>query len=233
MDLNNYFSRNDDCNKCRNCPTGPTGPTGPAGGPVGPTGATGVTGATGPTGATGATGATGVSGATGVTGATGPTGATGATGATGPTGATGATGADGTPAITEFAHVYNRSTQTVPVGGSVTFDTNGPIVGDITHAPGTATVTIGNTGYYLITYSVTGIENNQFAIFVNETPLPETLYGTRAGTQQNNGQAIVFLNAGNVITVRNHSSDLPIFLSIEDGGNETNVNASLILQRLT
>lgn len=209
-------------------PTGPIGATGPTG--LGTTGATGATGATGPTGlgTTGATGPTGL-GTTGATGATGPTGPTGTTGATGPMGATGATG---TAELSEFAYIYNLDAQVVPIEADVIFDTNGVLSPGITHAPGTSTITVNTAGTYKINYSVSGVEPNQFALFVDGLEAAGTVYGSGAGTQQNVGQVILALTAGDVLTLRNHSSAAAVTLQTLAGGTQSNVNASILIERM-
>lgn len=198
----------------------------------GRTGATGATGA----GATGATGATGPSqgptGGTGATGAAGATGATGAAGATGLAGTTGATGAAG--GILDFAYVYNLATQaTVAIEADVIFDTNGLLTAGFTHTPNTAGITVVNAGTYRITFSVSGVEPNQFAIFVNGAPsAPVTIYGSGAGTQQNTGFGTLVLPAGAVITLRNHSSAAAVTLQVLSGGTQLNANAAIAIERL-
>ncbi|MGM0754634.1 MAG: BclA C-terminal domain-containing protein [Bacillota bacterium] len=229
-------------------PTGATGDTGAAGatGPTGAAGDTGAAGATGPTGAagdigaTGATGPTGAAGDIGATGATGPTGAAGdigATGATGPTGAAGDTGATGATGVTgaglsEFAYVYNLSAETVALEAPVIFDSTGIITAGITHAPGTSQIIVTNPGNYEVTFSVSGVESNQFTLFVNGGPVTNTVYGSGAGTQQNNGQAILALAAGDTLTLVNHTSAAAVTLQTLAGGTQTNVNASIIIKKL-
>jgi len=196
-------------------------------------GATGSTGATGPccVGPTGATGATGASG--GVTGPTGATGATGPTGgATGNTGATGATGSGG--GILDFAYIYNVTAEaTIAIEADVLFDTNGPITAGFTHTPGTASINVVNAGTYYVIFSVSGVEPNQFAIFVNGVASsPITIYGSGAGTQQNVGFGTLVLGAGDVLTLRNHSSAAAVTLQTLAGGTQFNANASVQILRL-
>ena len=219
--------------------TGATGPTGPSGAPTGATGATGATGNTGATGDTGATGAQGIqglqgftgnTGATGITGATGNTGVTGAgvTGATGNTGATGVTGAN----ILDYAYIYNTASQEVDLGDAIEFGFTGPITAGFTHVAGSDTITINNTGTYLVLFSVSGDEDNQFALFLNGTPLASTVYGAARDNLQNTGIAIITAAAGNALTLVNFGSDDDIDLNSEIGGSETSVNASIAILRL-
>ncbi|MFT8318805.1 MAG: collagen-like protein, partial [Sporolactobacillus sp.] len=183
------------------------------------------------TGDIGATGPTGDTGATGPIGATGPAGPTGDIGATGPTGATGATGATG-GGLSEYGYIYNLAAQVVAIEADVLFSTNGVITPGITHAPGTSLIAITTPGDYEVTFSVSGVEPNQFALFLNGALVPGTIYGSGAGTQQNNGQVILTIASGDALTLRNHSSAAAVTLQTLAGGTQTNVNASVVLKKL-
>jgi hypothetical protein len=178
---------------------------------------------------TGAAGSTGVAGPPGTAGADGATGPTGAIGATGPTGATGPAGSS-TPA--RYAYVYNLGAQTVPIEADIPFDSNGVITPGITHAPGTGEIAFASPGDYKVTFSVSGTEPSQMALFLNGSPVGGTIYGSGAGTQQNTGQAILTIAAGDSLTVRNHSSSAAVGLASNIGGTQANVNASVLIEQL-
>ncbi|MBK5231612.1 MAG: collagen-like protein [Thermoleophilia bacterium] len=214
-------------------PRGPKGKTG-ARGPKGKAGARGATGAAGTAGATGPSGPAGIVGATGPIGPIGPTGIAGATGPTGQVGVTGETGATGASAQSEYAYIYNLDPEVVPIAADVTFSTNGPIGSTlVSHTPGTATITVNTSGVYEIGFSVSGVEPNQFTIFVNGIAVPGSTYGSGAGTQQNTGVTMVALLAGDAVTLRNFSSAAAVTLQTLAGGTETNVNASMTFLRLS
>jgi len=200
----------------------------------GGTGATGATGATGPQGNAGAPGATGAAGETGATGPQGDSGATGATGAQGDTGVTGATGATGASGagLSEYGYIYNLVPQVVAIEADILFDSNGVLSSGITHPPGTSVIVITTSGTYEIEFDVSGVEPNQFSLFVNGSPVSGATFGSGAGTQQNTGDVIVNLSAGDVITLRNHSSAAAVTLQTLAGGTQTNVNASILLRKL-
>ena len=80
--------------------------------------------------------------------------------------------------------------------------------------------------------SLSGVEPNQFALFVNGAAAAGSVYGSGTGTQQNNGQLILALNTGDVITIRNHSSAAAVTLQTLAGGTQTNVNASVLIRKL-
>lgn len=212
---------------------GPAGPTGPRGltGIAGLIGLTGPQGLRGLTGLTGLRGLQGPAGDIGPTGPTGPQGSTGPTGLTGPAGDVGPTGPQGPARVVNYGYIYNLPAQTVAIEAPVLFSSNGPLSG-FTHTPGTSQITVTTAGVYRLDFSASGTEVNQFALSVNGTAVPETTYGSGAGTQQNNGQAILSLAAGDVITLVNHSSAAAIGLPSVVGGTQANVNASIIVEQL-
>ncbi|HBF35873.1 MAG TPA: flagellar hook-length control protein FliK [Firmicutes bacterium] len=216
-------------------PGGATGATGPAGSPGGATGATGPAGS--PGGATGATGPIGAAGGVGATGATGPAGSPGgATGATGPMGAAGgvgATGATGPRGLSEYAYIYNLAAEVVALEADITYSNNGVIVGAITHAPGTSQIIIGTPGDYAVWFNEAGVEPNQFTLFQNGAPVAGSTYGSGAGTQPNPGMVIVTAAAGDILTVRNHTSTAAVTLQTLAGGTVTNANASVLIEKLS
>lgn len=172
-------------------------------------------------------------GVVGATGPTGPAGPAGAAGIAGATGATGATGAAGTSGISDYAYIYNLLAQTVAIEADVPFDTNGLITPGFLHAPSSSTILVVNAGVYKVEFSVSGTQPNQFALFLNGLEVPGTVYGSGAGTQQNTGQAIFAIGAGEILTLRNHSSSAAVGLASVIGGTQANVNASITILKLS
>jgi hypothetical protein len=172
----------------------------------------------------------------------GPAGGIGADGAQGPAGQkgeTGAAGPAGTNGLSQFAYVFNLAAQTVALEAAVTFDSNGVMTPGIKHAAGSAGNPAGDAGIefveagiYEVTFSVSGTEPNQMALFLNGTPVPGTTYGSGAGTQPNTGQAIFAISAADVLTVRNHTSAAAVGLASLIGGTRANSNASVVIEKL-
>jgi len=102
----------------------------------------------------------------------------------------------------------------------------------ITHTASTAAINIIFAGIYELTFSVSGSEINQFAFYRNGTMIPGGVYGSGDVNQQNIGHVIVLLTAGDVITVRNHTSAGAITLATTVGGSVANVNASIMIEKL-
>ena len=178
-----------------------------------------------------------MAGTNGLAGATGVTGAIGAAGATGPAGTNGVNGTNGTNGTsgsTQYGYIYNLSAQVVALEAAVTFSNLGTRTAGITHTLGGADVGIASAGDYKITFSVSGTEPSQFALFINGVVAAETVYGSGAGTQQNSGQAILTLGASDILTLRNHTSAAAVTLAAAPpiGGTATAVNASVLIQKL-
>jgi len=241
--------------------TGITGITGPA---TGATGTPGTPGTTGTTGAQGTTGTTGNTGTTGLQGNTGTSGTTGTLGTAGIIGTVGIPGTPGTPgtagslgsagtagsvgsqgvsgttgggALLGYGYIYNLTPAppTIAVGAPILFSDNGPLLG-ITHVLGSSDIVISNPGVYSVTFSVSGSEPNQFAIFLDSVLIPVvgTTYGSGAGTQQNTGPTIITTVIPNsVLTIVNNRSPAAVTLASFIGGTQANVNASVLIKRLS
>lgn len=93
-------------------------------------------------------------------------------------------------------------------------------------------MTILVPGIYSADFSASVVEPNQFALFQNGAPVTGGIYGSGAGTQQNTGFAIVTAAAGDVFTLRNHTSAAAVTLQTLAGGTQINSNASLRFLRI-
>ena len=213
-------------------PAGPAGPQGVAGPPgaQGAAGADGVAGPAGPVGPTGAQGPAGPAGPIGPAGVQGPAGADGAEGPVGPVGPVGPAGPAGS-ALSSYAYIYNVGFQVVPIGASIVFDSAGPSAG-VTFLPSTSFIAVQTSGVYDVAFHVSGIEPNQFAVFVNGAPAPGAVFGSGAGTQQTHGRVLLQLAAGDTISIVNHASAAAVSLQSFAGGTQSNVNASVTLLRI-
>ena|SRR5579862_7548176 len=104
--------------------------------------------------------------------------------------------------------------------------------GGITHTAGLAPITLSAPGDYKVAFSISGVGANQFTLFLNGVPLTTSTYGSGAGTQQNNGQVIVAIVAGDVLTLQNFTSAAAVGLQTLAGGTQQNVNASVVIEKL-
>jgi hypothetical protein len=117
----------------------------------------------------------------------------------------------------------------VAVGGTILLPSTGQLSG-FTSSLGTLTALAAGT--YSVSFSVSATEPSQISLALNGTVVPGTTYGSGAGTQQNTGQAIVTLAAGDQLTLTNSGSASAIGLATAIGGTGANVNASLYVQQL-
>lgn len=133
-----------------------------------------------------------------------------------------------------FAYFYDTTAQVVPSNGQVTFNTNGNITpaGFVTHVPGTAPITIKQTGIYLIIYEVTVLAGPYaFALFNGDNQIAGSNYGGIPNTATQNGQVITPLNASDVLTLRNiDDSPKPLFNG--NVGIPAVISASMVILRL-
>jgi hypothetical protein len=197
-------------------------------GPAGPAGVAGKSGLDGINGADGADGATGQPGSAGTNGAPGGTGQTGQTGQNGQDGATGQTG----PAATiDYAYVSDAGGQTVAAGADVVFTLDGPTTAGITHAPGTTSIVFVSAGTFKVASSLSGTTHNQFGLVINGAVMGGTIYGSDDASQQTTGQALIVVQAGDVLSFRNQSVTSIVLDNIA-GGALPNVDASLLIERL-
>jgi hypothetical protein len=141
-----------------------------------------------------------------------------------------ATGGGG--GLSEYAYIYNLSAQVVPLEADIVFSDNGVINGTMTHAPGTSTISLGTTGDYTIWFNVAGVEPNQFTLFQNGAPVAGAGYGSGAGTQINSGMVIITAAAGDILTLRNHTSAAAVTLQTLAGGTQLNANVSILIHKI-
>ena len=107
-------------------------------------------------------------------------------------------------------------------------------MGGIGKLVGTEDILISASGDYLISFSVSGADVNQFALFLNDVLVPGTVYGSGDTDQQNSGQAIITISDAlpSVLNLRNYTSDTAVALQAGQGGTEAALTASLVIQRL-
>ena len=117
--------------------------------------------------------------------------------------------------------------------GVVPFSNNGLIVGGIVHPPGSPDIIIEETGVYEITFMVQADRVNQFAIFLDGNLVPGSIYSVGAANIQNTGTVIVEIEAPVLLNIRNFSSFSPVALQTEIGGTRDQVNAALVIRRLS
>ncbi len=159
----------------------------------------------------------------------GPTGATGPRGLIGPPGPQGPAGPGRVP---QYAFIYNISEQTIPIGANVPFDTNGIITAGISHLPGSEEVHFHVDGDYQIIFLLVAHDIAQFGLFLNNRLLPGSIHGVGTSNAINSGFVIEAITAPSVLTLRNYHSFTPVLFTIDQGGIENTINASLRINKV-
>ena len=228
---------------------GPTGPQGPQGADSTVPGPAGATGATGPQGLQGAQGAQGVQG---IQGATGPAGADGATGPQGPAGPTGADGADGQDAdpVLVMANILEMM-QTPPVftlvgpaqifeGQAAVFNTylewNGSLVPysavlSVGELPGTANLTLVQTGIGAYTVTVDGITSDTpVNVVANGTYNSQAVSDQQAATVVNSASPYIYIvKQPGLKLIEGQQATFVVMYNDGAGGPEIDVSAQATL----
>jgi hypothetical protein len=133
--------------------------------------------------------------------------------------------------LTAYGYIYNVDSQVVPIQGDVSFNINGNVIG-ISHIPGTAPIILDSCGDYAIWFTVAAVEQNQFTLYKNNAPVGGSTYGSGDVTQPNSGMVIITAEEGDVLTLRNHTSQAAVTLQIQAGGSQINANASILIYKL-
>jgi hypothetical protein len=119
------------------------------------------------------------------------------------------------------------------IEAAVTFAANGLITSGFTHIPSSSDIIINVSGIYEVIFFVTTQTASQFALFLDGLVLTDSNYGTGVGSTAGPGQIIFSANAGQVLTLRNHTSTgLTANLPVSVGGSRTTVNASITIIQL-
>ena len=140
-------------------------------------------------------------------------------------------------AAPEYGYVFNDRPQTVTTSAGVNFSANGVLSAGVTHTAGGNGVLLTEAGTYAVWFTVMGTAANQFILYLNDTSVPGTFYGTETGAA---GSAVRTITTGFVIVTAPANSTLALVnstgaavtLAIGVGGGGPNVNASMMVVKL-
>ena len=129
------------------------------------------------------------------------------------------------------AYVYNDGRQTVAASAPILFSSNGVLSDGMTHPVNGNAVTIENAGTYAVWFTMMGTADAQFALFLNDTSVAGTIFGTSPGAAGSavrsitGGFAIVEAPANSTLALVNFTG-ATVTLATGVGGAGPNVNAS-------
>ena len=143
-----------------------------------------------------------------------------------------------TPTIpSAYAYVYNDGRQTVAASAPILFSSNGVLSDGMTHPVNGNAVTIENAGTYAVWFTMMGTADAQFALFLNDTSVAGTIFGTSPGAAGSavrsitGGFAIVEAPANSTLALVNFTG-APVTLATGVGGAGPYVNASMMVIRI-
>jgi hypothetical protein len=99
--------------------------------------------------------------------------------------------------------MYSTLVQSVPLGGTIAFE-NVPVIANFTYLSSTQ-LQCDVSGVYFQTQIIDTLEPNSCALYVNGVIKLGAWFGANA-TAQDVGESIILLNAGDILEVRNQSS---------------------------
>ena len=135
----------------------------------------------------------------------------------------------GTSACGSF---YSTLEQDIVVGGSVLYQ-NSLNVNNLTYVNGSGDITVQQAGIYLYMFVVETAQACQFSVFVNGVIDPTTTAGINKGANVLQLRQEFELKAGDVISIRNHTSaNGTVKISNSPGGTLSGVNTQLILVKI-
>ncbi len=134
--------------------------------------------------------------------------------------------------LSEYAYIFNFLSQTITAEKNIAFSNNGIITSGISHTPGTDVISLINAGQYLIYFYVLGVRTNQFTIYHNNSPVLGSTYSSMSATQPIQGMVIITASAGDYIVLKNSSSATAVMLKSSADGILSNVNASILIQKI-
>ena len=124
---------------------------------------------------------------------------------------------------------YTTVGQSVATEANVLFNTTQVVNGLSWNSSNPDQVVVNEDGVYKLFFLATTQTAVQFTMYVNGVPLDYTTQGLNRGAGQCTLRVIVQLKANDVVTVKNHTSNVPnqVILSDHCGGSQASVSAIL------
>jgi hypothetical protein len=133
-----------------------------------------------------------------------------------------------------FTNIYNQEIQEIPINAPVRFDITSVNL-NTDHPTAAGSVFVREPGTYLILYGIETNEPSQFAVYVNNVLVPNTVVGTDTGSGQLLGRTIQPLKRDDAVIVRNHLSAVAggsVHIPQFAGGSATQANVQLVLYKI-
>ena len=119
---------------------------------------------------------------------------------------------------TRYLNLTSDTNLKIPVDAAIDFNIMGVTHG-FSYLPGTPSITIEQSGVYLILFDILTAQPSQVTMFVNNVPDLLTTSGRDSGGSRLNLTQLVSLKQGDVIDFRNYISSSELEISLNAGGN--------------
>jgi len=131
-----------------------------------------------------------------------------------------------------YFYISSSVSQTLNLEDHVIFNLSGASKNTL-FKTGTDNITVLRDGVYKLSFDLQAKQPSQFTIFVNDEAIESTIAGTDSGSGQVSIRQLVSLNAGDIITVKNHSSFLnPVITTMNPGGILSGLNVVFCGKRI-
>jgi len=131
-----------------------------------------------------------------------------------------------------YGSVFTTTTQTVAIDSSILFDQHQNLH-NMTHVLGTGDLAVQESGFFVFDILMGLAQAAEFTVFVNGTPNLTTTAGINKGANQLYLRQIIPLNAGDIVSVRNHISNVgSAVIAPNPGGLAVGVDALMLLTKI-
>ncbi len=126
---------------------------------------------------------------------------------------------------------FTENQQSVAIEAPILYDQHRD-VSDLTHVLGSGDIVIEKPGVYRLFGTAATDQNAQVTFFVNGSAVPSTTVGTNKGAGVIISVTLIELKKGDVIQFRNHTTAIPITLSLNPGGLLTAITSAVTVIKI-
>jgi len=128
--------------------------------------------------------------------------------------------------------VFTSTTQSVAVDAPILFDQH-QNMHNMTHVLGSGDIIVQESGYFVFDALMGLAQAAEFSVFINGVPNLTTTAGINKGANQLYLRQIIPLNAKDVVSIRNHISNVgTVVIAQNPGGSLSGIDALLMLTKI-
>jgi hypothetical protein len=131
-----------------------------------------------------------------------------------------------------YGAFFSISVRTYNAGDKIIFENSNNVL-NLTFTPETGDIMIERDGIYFYTFTGQFNESSQLTVFVNEEPFLDTTTSSNSGTHPIKLHQLLKVKKGDIVSVRDYSSNTPITTAINASGTITPTqNIDFVLWRI-